>query len=80
MLKTNKQKEIAWVWFVARYKKLGYKSLNQFAIATGFQKSSLSRYFHLQREIPSGTISALCSVLKVTPNALMKVIGEDWRN
>ena len=78
MIKTNKQIETTWAWFVARYKKLGYKSLNQFAIANGFQKSSLSRYFHLQRELPSGTISALCIVLKVSPNTLMKAIGEEW--
>jgi hypothetical protein len=78
MVKSKKQVETSWAWFVARYKKLGYKSLNQFAKATGFQKSSLSRYFHLQREIPSGTMSALCVTLKVTPNALMKVIGEEW--
>ncbi len=78
MVKNKKQIEITWNWFVARYKKLGYRSLNQFANATGFQKSSLSRYFHLQREIPSGTMSALCSVLKVSPNTLMKVIGEEW--
>jgi len=79
MVKNKKQIETTWNWFVARYKKLGYRSLNQFANATGFQKSSLSRYFHLQREIPSGTISALCSVLKVSPNTLMKVIGEEWK-
>jgi hypothetical protein len=78
MEKTNKQVETTWAWFVARYKKLGYRSLNQFAIATGFQKSSLSRYFHLQREIPSGMMSALCVTLKVSPNTLMKAIGEEW--
>jgi len=79
MVKSKKQVETTWSWFVARYKKLGYKSLNQFANATGFQKSSLSRYFHLQREIPSGMMSALCVTLKVSPNTLMKVIGEEWK-
>ena len=79
MVKNKKQVETTWAWFVARYTKLGYKSLNQFAIACGFQKSSLSRYFHLQREIPSGMMSALCITLKVSPNTLMKVIGEEWK-
>jgi len=66
----------AWSWFIARYTKLGYKSLNQFAIATGLQKSSLSRYFHQQREIPSGMMAILCRELKTTPNELMRVLGE----
>ncbi len=39
----------------------------KFAIATGMQKSSLSRYFHLEREIPSGTVGRLCQELKVSP-------------
>jgi len=79
MVKSKKQKEKAWAWFVARYEKIGYRSLSQFATATGLQKSSLSRYFHLQREIPSGMMSALCITLKVSPNTLMKVIGEEWK-
>lgn len=70
-----KQSDIAWEWFVARYTKLGYKSLNQFAIATGLQKSSLSRYFHCQRQIPSGTVGQLCDLLNVSPKQLLTVIG-----
>jgi len=66
----------AWLWFIARYNKMGYKSLNQFAIATGLQKSSLSRYFHKQRQMPSGMMSKMCQHLKVTPNELMKALGE----
>jgi len=72
------QQEITWNWFVARHKKMGYKSLNRFAKATGLQKSSLSRYFHLQRQIPSGMMVVLCKELKVSPNELMRAIGEDW--
>jgi DNA-binding Xre family transcriptional regulator len=68
----------AWNWFVARYTKMGYKSLNQFAIATGLQKSSLSRYFHKQRQLPSGMMATLCRELKVTPNELMRALGE-WQ-
>jgi hypothetical protein len=68
----------AWTWFIARYTKLGYKSLNQFAIATGLQKSSLSRYFHRQRQMPSGMMATLCRELKVTPNELMRALGE-WQ-
>jgi hypothetical protein len=75
----NKQAETTWDWFVARYKKLGHKSLTQFAIATGMQKSSLSRYFHLERQLPSGTMAELCKALKVSPNELMTAIGEDWK-
>ncbi len=77
-MKRNKQSEATWDWFVARYQKMGYPSLNQFANAHGLQKSSLSRYFHLQREIPSGTLSTLCELLKVSPNELMKAIGA-WK-
>jgi transcriptional regulator with XRE-family HTH domain len=68
----------AWNWFIARYTKMGYKSLNQFAIATGLQKSSLSRYFHRQRQMPSGMMAKMCQELKVTPNELMKALGE-WK-
>jgi len=73
------QIEVAWKWFVSKYEARGYKSLNQFANSTGFQKSSLSRYFHLEREIPSGTIIRLCTELKVSPEELLKTIGSlDW--
>jgi lambda repressor-like predicted transcriptional regulator len=67
-----------WTWFVAKYEKRGYASLNQFALATGLQKSSLSRYFHLQRQIPSGMMATLCRELKVSPNELMKALGQEW--
>jgi len=77
-MKKQSQEDITWNWFVARYTKLGYNSLNQFAIANGLQKSSLSRYFHRQRHIPSGTMSHLCVILKVNPNQLMNAIGE-WK-
>jgi DNA-binding Xre family transcriptional regulator len=39
------------------------------------QKSSLSRYFHLEREIPSGTVGKLCAELKVSPEELLKAVG-----
>ena len=67
--------ESAWSWFVSKYEARGYKSLNQFALATGMQKSSLSRYFHLEREIPSGTVGRLCAELKVSPEELLKAVG-----
>lgn len=70
--------EQAYEWFVARYKKQGYKSLNQFAIANGLQKSSLSRYFHLEREMPAGTIATLCRLLAVSPNTLLRALGQEW--
>lgn len=62
-------------WFVAKYQAQGYQSLNQFAASTGMQKSTLSRYFNLQRQIPSNTIGKLCKTLKVTPEELLKAIG-----
>ena len=65
----------AWKWFVSKYEARGHKSLNQFATATGMQKSSLSRYFHLEREIPSGTVGRLCQELKVSPEELLKAVG-----
>ncbi|NDD25694.1 MAG: hypothetical protein EB103_02285 [Actinobacteria bacterium] len=61
--------ESAWNWFVSKYEARGYRSLNQFANA------SLSRYFHLEREIPSGTIGKLCQELKVSPEELLKAVG-----
>ena len=73
----NKKKnaDAAWDWFVSMYQKRGYKSLNQFAMATGMQKSSLSRYFHQQRQLPSGMMAKLCQELKVTPNEKMRALG-----
>lgn len=68
-------KKDAYKWFVSKYEAQGYPSLNQFALAAGMQKSSLSRYFHLQRQIPSGTIGKLCKELQVTPEELLKAIG-----
>jgi len=76
--KNNQQSEMTWNWFVARYQKMGYPSLNQFANAHGLQKSSLSRYFHTQRQIPSGTMAVLCDSLKVSPNEMMKALGA-WK-
>lgn len=74
----KKNADVAWNWFVEMYTKRGYKSLNQFANATGMQKSSLSRYFHQQRQLPSGMMAKLCKELKVTPNEMMRALGE-WQ-
>ena len=71
--------EQTYAWFVERYKKQGFKSLNQFAIATGLQKSSLSRYFHQQREMPADTIARLCFLLRVSPNVLLVALGKKWQ-
>jgi DNA-binding Xre family transcriptional regulator len=74
-----KTKQIdTWDWFVERYQELGYKSLNQFAIATGFQKSSLSRYFHKQRQMPVNTLVAVCRALKIKPEELLVALNE-WK-
>lgn len=71
--------EQTYAWFVERYKKQGFKSLNQFAIATGLQKSSLSRYFHQQREMPADTLATLCQLLRVSPNVLLVALGKKWQ-
>lgn len=68
-------KKNSYDWFVEKYEKKGFPSLNQFAKANKMQKSSLSRYFHLQREIPSGTVGKLCKALDVKPEELLKAIG-----
>jgi transcriptional regulator with XRE-family HTH domain len=68
-------KKKSYAWFVEKYQAIGYPSLSQFASANKMQKSSLSRYFNLERQIPSGTIGKLCKTLKVTPEELLKAIG-----
>jgi len=71
--------EKTYAWFVAQYQKQGFRSLNQFAIATGLQKSSLSRYFHQQREMPADTIATLCRLLRVSPSVLLTALGKKWQ-
>jgi len=74
-----KTKQIdTWEWVIERYQELGYKSLNQFAIAEGFQKSSLSRYFHKQRQMPANTLVAVCLALKVKPEEMLVALNE-WK-
>ncbi|NBW11608.1 MAG: XRE family transcriptional regulator [Caulobacteraceae bacterium] len=63
-------------WFVIRYTDLGYKSMNDFADRKGFHKSSLSRYFRMERSMPAYYLVALCYALEVTPNELLTAIGE----
>jgi hypothetical protein len=67
--------QAAYDWFVTKYTKRGYRSLSHFAEENGLQKSSLSRYFHLERQIPSGTVGKLCTILNVKPTELLTVIG-----
>lgn len=62
-------------WFVAQYKFAGYKSLSQYATANGLQKSTLSRYFHLERQIPSSTLVILAETLITTPETILREIG-----
>lgn len=71
--------EQTYAWFVERYQEQGFKSLNQFAKATGLQKSSLSRYFHQQREMPADTIARLCRLLRVSPSLLLTALGKEWK-
>lgn len=67
--------EQTWAWFNAKIAELGYPSLTQFAKEKGFQKSSLSRYFHQERQIPSGQIGPLCEALQVSPQELLQAVG-----
>ena len=68
-------KKQTWNWFMTRLDELGYKSLSQFATAKGFQKSSLSRYFHQQRVMPADTLCRVAKCLKVSPVVLLVVLG-----
>ena len=68
-------KDQTWNWFVARYSGLGYPSLSQFASDKGYQKSSLSRYFHRQRVMPTDTLVALSKDLQISPIRLLAVLG-----
>lgn len=70
----------SWQWFQNRLAHLGHASLNEFANHHGFPKSSLSRYFHRERQLPSGKIGAFCEALQVSPEELLKALGAlDWR-
>lgn len=67
--------EDTWAWFNAKIAEVGYTSLTQFALAHNFHKSTLSRYFHQEREIPSGQIGPLCEALRVSPQELLQAVG-----
>jgi DNA-binding Xre family transcriptional regulator len=65
----------SWQWFQTRLNHLGHASLNEFAKQHGFPKSSLSRYFHRERQLPSGKIGQLCEALEVSPQELLHALG-----
>jgi transcriptional regulator with XRE-family HTH domain len=65
-------------WFITRYVKLGYRSLTQFAKDNGYQKSSLSRYFNGEREMPAQTLVSLSIDLGVSPNTILKALGYEF--
>lgn len=69
----------SWLWFQARLEHLGHASMNEFALKHGFPKSSLSRYFHRERQLPSGKIGAFCEALEVSPQELLHALGAiEW--
>lgn len=69
----------SWQWFQERLALLGHASLNEFSKAHGIPKSSLSRYFHRERQLPSGKISHFCEALEVSPQELLQVLGAlEW--
>ena len=70
----------SWLWFQSRITHLGHASMNEFAKRHGFPKSSLSRYFHGERQLTSGKISSLCEALQVSPEELLQALGAlEWR-
>ncbi|MEO0067088.1 MAG: hypothetical protein RJB63_213 [Actinomycetota bacterium] len=70
----------SWEWFQGRLNTLGHASLNEFSKVHGIPKSSLSRYFHRERQLPSGKISSFCEALEVSPQELLQVLGAlDWQ-
>lgn len=69
----------SWQWFQNRLEHLGHASMNEFALKHGFPKSSLSRYFHRERQLPSGKIGELCDALEVSPQELLGALGAiEW--
>jgi DNA-binding Xre family transcriptional regulator len=71
----------SWQWFQTRLTTLGHASLNEFSKAHGIPKSSLSRYFHRERQLPSGKISHFCEALEVSPQELLQVLGAlEWES
>lgn len=71
----------SWQWFQDRLSTLGHASLNEFSKKHGIPKSSLSRYFHRERQLPSGKISHFCEALEVSPQELLQVLGAlEWES
>jgi len=71
----------SWQWFQDRLTSLGHASLNEFSKTHGIPKSSLSRYFHRERQLPSGKISHFCETLEVSPQELLQVLGAlEWES
>jgi DNA-binding Xre family transcriptional regulator len=69
----------SWEWFQNRLTHLGHASLNEFSKTHGIPKSSLSRYFHRERQLPSGKINHFCQALEVSPEELLQALGAlDW--
>ena len=78
---TQQESDATWLWFSNKIHEQGFDSLSSFAKHFGFTKSTLSRYFHRQREIPSGQIGPLCLALKSSPHDLLQAVGAiDWRH
>lgn len=73
--------EESWQWFQNRLTALGHSSLNEFSKIHGIPKSSLSRYFHRERQLPSGKISHFCEALEVSPQELLQALGAlEWES
>jgi DNA-binding Xre family transcriptional regulator len=71
----------SWQWFQDRLTSLGHASLNEFSKTHGIPKSSLSRYFHRERQLPSGKISHFCEALEVSPQELLQALGAlEWES
>jgi len=67
-------------WLRATKLKLNIKSLDELSSATKIDRGSLSRYFNQERRPSIDAIDPLCSVLRVTSDELLLVLGAKSRN
>jgi len=61
-------------WLRKRMDELGYKSLEQVAVAVGINRGNLYRYFTLETRPSIAMVAPLCKVLKTDAVTLLKVL------
>jgi hypothetical protein len=60
-------------------RKAGFKSLSQFAKHIEMPKSSVSRYFNAERDMPAGFLVRICNGMNISPNTLLTRMGYEWK-